>query len=424
MMSAADFSRAKNLTPPIFSVLFATMYASRVLVVSQVIESSALTISVQLLYLAFVVLVWLTELKYGRYQPTAFSLFVALIALHIFLFCFVFINPAMPSELNLAQTNGLFLLIVVFTAWFVRSRDMSLQLASICFYVLGVVLFLEMMLHPADVNLTGIGMLFSTTGRTRSVFGFGHANTLGGMCVALFMMYIYRLSAKSESRGISKCLDYSLLAVGAVMLLCSASRSSLIGLILLLSSWAIGCISLKNGRRKATGHIAILFAAVVFLYTALTLAESADLQVVLDQSNRNWLFRYAIPSLLNSGRTLIGLGYVSNTAYGEGLTPYRTLWLDSGYVYYLVATGVIGLAIILAALFVLFKSTLKYTDGRKHIYVVAVLATYLFMGLFEDMILNGAPLNYFLVPVLLSLIPKMPDHKQANRSLLGEDANV
>jgi hypothetical protein len=407
MMKEISLAKSEKLTLAVFSVLFVIMYASRVLVISQVIESSNITIFIQLVYLGFVSLLWLMELKYGHYQPTAFSLFVVLMVLHLFLFCFVLVNPAMPSNLSLAQTNGLFLLIIIFTAWFVRSRSIPLHLASMCFYVLGAVLLLQMLLHPADINLSGIGTVFDAEGRTRSVFGFGHANTLGGMCVALFMMYLYRLTTAEIHRGVfARCLDYVLLTVAVIMLLCSASRSSIIGLVLLLGSWMIGSFSLKANGGKASRRIAALFIALMLLYNVLSSIDSTNLQTAINQSNRIWLFEYAVPSLFNSGRVLIGLGYVSNTAYGEGLTPYHTLWLDNGYIYYLVATGVIGILIIMAALFVLFRSSLQYTDGREHVFVFAAMVTYLFIGLFEDMILNGNPMNYFLIPVLLSMVPR------------------
>lgn len=413
-MKTASSSKNEKLTRAVFSILYIAMYASRILVISQVIQSSVFTICIQLLYLGYVALLWLVDLRNGCYQPTAFSIFVVLMVLHLLLFGFLFVNPAMPSGLSVAPTSGLFLLVIVFTAWYVRSRDISLQLASMCFYVLGTVLVLQMILHPADIDLSGLHVLFSAEGRTRSVFGFGHPNTLGGMCVALFMMYLYRLAADNvREQFLLRYLDYILLAISAVMLLCSASRSSIIALCLLLASWIVGSLSLNADSGKVASRIAATCVVVAVLNIALGNIDSTNAQFLINQSNRNWLFEYAIPALLYSGRVLIGLGYVSNTAYGEGLTPYRTLWLDNGYIYYLVATGFLGLAIILAALFVLFGSALKNAHGRKRIFVLAVMVTYLFMGLFEDVILNGNPMNYFLIPVLLSMIPRtLPDKKR------------
>ena len=58
---------------------------------------------------------------------------------------------------------------------------------------------------------------------------------------------------------------------------------------------------------------------------------------------------------MKSGRILIGLGYASNADYGSNLTPYMTSWLDNSYMYYLITTGVIGFAIIMIALVVIWR---------------------------------------------------------------------
>ena len=84
---------SKKIDTLVFYLLFAAVYATRVLVIAQVIDSSALTILIQAVYLAFVGTLWLLELNKGIYRPTAFSGFVVLLASHIVLFCYVFTNP-------------------------------------------------------------------------------------------------------------------------------------------------------------------------------------------------------------------------------------------------------------------------------------------------------------------------------------------
>lgn len=382
-----------------FLVLFTLVFASRTLVISQVIESTFATIAVQLLYVGVMAVLWLADFCKGSYRPSLFSVVVALLCLHVVLFCYVLKNPAMPASLGIGQTMGLFLLVVVLTGWFVRSRSCAGEFASLCFYTLGAILLLQMLTHTADVNLAGLGSLFSADERTRTVFGFGHPNTLGGMCVALWMMWACKAVLTDGQPGIaSKMLDYVFLTTSVVMLLCSASRSSLIGLVLFLSLWATSRLSLgsKYAKLASRASAAVLVLAAAYILASIFGSMSTD--ALVGQSNRLTLFDHALPALFESGRFFIGLGYVSNSAYGEGLTPYNTLWLDNSYVYYLVATGLSGLLIIILALIALFGGALRATraDGM-HGFVVASMAAYLFIGFFEVVVLTGNPMNYFLI---------------------------
>ena len=66
------------------------------------------------------------------------------------------------------------------------------------------------------------------------------------------------------------------------------------------------------------------------------MALFGDSRVSLDglllDSNRMTLFSVALPTFFKSNRTWIGLGLASGEIYGQNLTPYKTYWLDNGYI--------------------------------------------------------------------------------------------
>ena len=391
----------------LFYILFALTFASRVLVIAQVISSSASTILIQIVYLLYLCILWLFSLKNGRYLPTAFSLYATLVLIHSLIFCCLAVNPRMPSDLGIGNTVFLYTLIVLFTAWFIRKKSIVRGFTTLCFYVLGIILIVQFLTHIDDFNLSRISSIFIEGERIRAMFGFGHPNTLGGLVVSIFMMELYLCALGNNNRPfIQLLLDFVILLVAMLMLLCSASRSSIVGLIALIVVWGLGTISHKNKYYLPISILLKSIAAVCLIYVAWTIASSMSVDGILGESNRATLFSHAIPELSKSGRSMIGLGYVSNTAYGEGLTPYNTLWLDNSYIYYLVSTGVIGLTLVLLALFVLFAGAFHSvrSDHKLCVYYRAVLLAYLLIGLFEVSVLAPVSMNYFLIPILLSSI--------------------
>lgn len=389
----------------LFYALFSVTFTSRVLVISQVIESNSLTIAIQLVYVGFLFILWLHELNKGTFFPSCFTCFAVLLTLHAVLFSYVLVNPVMPRNLGIGHTLILFILIVLFSAWYIRSRNIILKFSRLCFYILGVVLLFQVFTNFQDLNLGKVLEIFDVNERVRSVFGFGHPNTLGGLCITMFMIYLYIRSMETRTPSILiQLFRIGLLCISLVMLLCSASRSSIIGLVVLISVWALGALSYAGKYSKVITLCSKLALGIAVLYAAISMVPNIQFNAILADSNRITLFDHALPELFRSGRVLTGLGYVSNTSYGEGLTPYNTLWLDNSYAYYLVATGVIGLLLIVLALVALFYGAYSSAGKGSRIlpYYKAVIFSYLFISLFEVVALAPTAINYFLIPLFLA----------------------
>ena len=79
------------------------------------------------------------------------------------------------------------------------------------------------------------------------------------------------------------------------------------------------------------------------------------------------LFSVALPTFFKSNRTWIGLGLASGEIYGQNLTPYKTYWLDNGYIYTLITSGYIGITIYVA-LIILFL--ISYWNLKKQNYLL------------------------------------------------------
>ena len=190
------------------------------------------------------------------------------------------------------------------------------------------------------------------------------------------------------------------------MLLGSASRNAIFGLIV------FGLIEFyfsleQYAFRKVYKFIIQVSIFIIVLMMALFGDNSVSLNGLLLDSNRLTLFSVALPTFFKSNRTWIGLGLASGEIYGQNLTPYKTYWLDNGYIYTLITSGYIGIAIyvILIILFLFNYWKLKNRNNAMGVLAIATFSMYLFSALFETTLFNGGVLlNYLLLPIFLMLL--------------------
>lgn len=204
------------------------------------------------------------------------------------------------------------------------------------------------------------------------------------------------------------------------MLLGSASRSNF---------W-LNCFSLiefyfsleKYVFRKVYKFIIQISIVGIVLIMALFGDSRVSLDGLLLDSNRMTLFSVALPTFFKSNRTWIGLGLASGEIYGQNLTPYKTYWLDNGYIYTLITSGYIGITIYVALiiLFLISYWKLKKQNNSMGILAIATFSMYLFSALFETTLFNGGVLlNYLLLPVFLILL----DYRSETEDETLEDLN-
>lgn len=324
---------------------------------------------------------------------------ICILSLHTILWGKVFVNDQITALIDsLYQSQIMFMLILVVTLFLIRKYDLLYDFIKISFLVLLSVLFVQFIINISDLDLSNIVNIMSKDKRTRGDFGFGHYNTLGAACVC--ELILSSILNKHSSRFI-RIVIYGGRILAIVMLLCSASRSSLTSLAVFLIVYLSIGINELNLSKKQMVIIKFVRAILVFGLISLVFLE-IDFNEILIESQRSLVFNHALPLFLNSGRVLLGLGFASNTAYGTGETPYTTYWIDNGYIYYLITTGILGFMLIISAIVIIFVRLYKMRREIFGKYVFSLFVMYLYGSLFEVTIfMSGAIVNYIYLPIFI-----------------------
>jgi len=380
---------------------YSLLFASRINVLISSSTPSQLWIVLEIIYLAiisfFCFLYPKPVLKINKKLNSQILVQIILI-LHTVLFGVVFINAQFSNLIyDYFQSQILFFLIVILTVAVACKYRLLYPILKASFYVLSFFLLFKLIANISDLNLSNISNIFVSGLRTRANFGFGHYNVLGNACSCNIMIWIL-LKNKKQSM-MSKWIQNAFAAISAIMLLCSASRTALTGLVLYVLVFYFLELDriLKNKRFKGFCR-----ALIVICIVSIVLMVFADIgfESFLVESNRITLVKAAIPALLNSNRVLFGLGYAANITYGTNLTPYTTYWLDNGYIYYLVTTGVIGLSLIVLIILMIWKGLTRHADLKIGKQVVAIFFVYLYSALFEGLLFQSGSVTNYIYMIL------------------------
>lgn len=387
----------------IFGILFFFLLISRILTLTGNYNFPISPVMLQIIYIILISIILIrtssdnATIKVKK-QKSFFTIIILLL-LHTILWGTMFVNPSLIDlTSSMFKSQIMFLIVVLITLWATIRLDAIDILIKSSFYAISCILIIQLILNFSELNLSNIANIMSKEERYRANFGFGHYNTLGGAC--LCNIVLWTLLDKKKLKNI---IYYIFLLVSIIMLLCSASRSSLTALALFLVIYALGRIfkNKKSGKRILLNKIIKVGIIIALFLIAININVSA----ALEESQRTLIFEKAIPVFLNSGRILQGLGYVSNTAYGTNLTPYTTYWLDNGYAYILISTGVLGFLIILGAIILLIKKIGFTSNDYIKSKVFPILIIYLYTCLFETNLFNsGYIANYIYLVIFLYYI--------------------
>lgn len=387
----------------IFGILFFFLLISRILTLTGNYNFPISPVMLQIIYIILISIILIrtstdnATIKVKK-QKSFFTIIILLL-LHTILWGTMFVNPSLIDlTSSMFKSQIMFLIVVLITLWATIRLDAIDILIKSSFYAISCILIIQLILNFSELNLSNIANIMSKEERYRANFGFGHYNTLGGACLCNIVLWTFL-----DKKKLKNIIYYIFLLVSIIMLLCSASRSSLTALALFLVIYALGRIfkNKKSGKRILLNKIIKVGIIIALFLIAININVSA----ALEESQRTLIFEKAIPVFLNSGRILQGLGYVSNTAYGTNLTPYTTYWLDNGYAYILISTGVLGFLIILGAIILLIKKIGFTSNDYIKSKVFPILIIYLYTCLFETNLFNsGYIANYIYLVIFLYYI--------------------
>ena len=390
----------------IFSIFYSVLLLSRIYVIAGVYTLPVDPSLIQMGYVGVLIMVAIVQIKENNYKITkhikTMDAAILLLVGYWVLFGFVFVNPPMEQYTKaMVLRQGLFLATIIATALFACRNNYFAEVISVSFWTIAVVLLFQFITNINDVTQIDIRSILNVSSRSRVNFGLGHYNYLGMLCSCEIILGIWIRKFRGKNK-----LSLFVIALSSVMLLGSASRNAIFGLIV------FGLIEFyfsleQYAFRKVYKFIIQVSIFIIVLMMALFGDNSVSLNGLLLDSNRLTLFSVALPTFFKSNRTWIGLGLASGEIYGQDLTPYKTYWLDNGYVYTLITSGYIGIAIyvILIILFLFNYWKLKNRNNAMGVLAIATFSMYLFSALFETTLFNGGVLlNYLLLPIFLMLL--------------------
>ena len=403
-----------------FSILYGMLLLSRIYAIANVYTFPVDSATVQMLYVVIILL--LAMVKEKRYiiskRITEFKIAILLLAGYLILFGFVFVNPLMAKYTSgIVLRQGLFLAVVISTALFACRNRLLSEIITTSFWTVAIVLCYQFVTNIEDIAKINVLTVFSTSSRTRANFGLGHYNYLGVLCTCEIVLGAWLLKLRKKQKAV-----FWVMALSVVMLLGSASRNAIVSLLVFVFIGFYFNLD-RYPMKKTYKFLVKLLLGVLVLFAAVLGDSGITIEAILKDSNRLTLFEVALPTFFGSSRTWTGLGLASGEIYGRNLTPYKTYWLDNGYIYTLVASGYIG-AIIYLALIILFLRT--FGCIKKKYPTIGTLASttfymYLFTALFETSLFNGGVLtNYLLMPIFLVVL----DYKTTDKALPTDGKKV
>ena len=389
----------------IFSIFYSVLLLSRIYVIAGVYTLPIDPSLIQMGYVGILIIMAMVQIKENNYKITkhgnTMHMAILLLVGYLVLFGFVFVNPPMEQYTKaMVLRQGLFLATVIATVLFACHNNYFAEVISVSFWTVAAVLLLQFITNINDVAQIDIGNILNVSSRSRVNFGLGHYNYLGMLCTCEIILGIW--IRKFENKNKSLLL---IIVLASVMLLGSASRNAIFGLIVFYLIEFYFRLE-KYAFRKVYKFIIQVSIGAIVLIMAL-FGDSSSLNGLLLDSNRMTLFSVALPTFFRSNRKWIGLGLASGEIYGQNLTPYKTYWLDNGYIYTLITSGYIGITIYVALIILLLFNfwKLKKQYNAMGVFAIATFSMYLFSALFETTLFNGGVLlNYLFLPIFLMLL--------------------
>lgn len=402
----------------IFLIMLAVIFVSRVQILTENYDWPLDPVMLQIVYLLAAMVMSLTIRKGKiRIRLGAYAYVLAAMLAHTLLWGLVFVNRDMEELIfSHFRSQIMFVIIVYVTVFTVHQLNAEEAFLRCCYYTLSFVLSMYLLANISELDLSNIANIMSVSDRTRANFGFGHYNTLGCTCVCNILM-CHTVGKNNRSLAL-RALDGIIYLISVCMLLCSASRSAITSLILYYLVYYSERLDELPVSKRIIFFLKLLLGVFVVLLAVWVLLE-VDFAALMVLAQRSHLYEMVLPNFFETGELWLGLGYASNVAYAEGLTPYPTRWMDNAYVYFLVTTGFAGLGLMLSALVTMGVEVVKRIKNRFGREMLSVFVVYVYISLFETILFNsGGLVNYIYIPWLLLHISGT---KQPEKQSLGEN---
>ena len=275
-------------------------------------------------------------------------------------------------------TLALFTHSLFMAARIVEMYGLRFRIVRLTLYITASMLISRFVLYFGgfSLSLSSLANILQTDGRVRYGFGYGQVNELGVVCMLFFIMFkLYSVMADTDSSLPNQKYLFALLCLPvSVMLLSSASRSSILSLAIFLLT--IRSLSAYGKSKKITRSFMIISIVIV-----LAIMPWGDI------FNAFWYSRWmnyerVIPFVTQKKAWFAGIGMMTRAEI-QDITGTQVM--DSTYLYITLQSGIVGAVIFFGNLLTLILAYFHRAENMTQLQIctAGIIMALLFYALFE-----------------------------------------
>lgn len=295
--------------------------------------------------------------------------------------------------------------------WFVKIFSIIATIVVVACFVLNFsnLFNISSVLSNFTTELGNANISLELTKRERSAFGFMHANSLGGICLAV----VVGLNMSKPEKKVLKILRLLAIAFMILIVLNTGSRASIYGIVAYFLTLGVGKLYYKSSSIFKFVIRALLMILAIYMLTivASTLTNNFDFANQLTSGRlEGWL--YDIEKMQKDGTLLFGYGMYNPTAFFSQSFANGMI-VDNWYVYMIVNIGFVGFISCILLIITLFRRLLQkctYGENSMALKVLALFVANLFHAMAEKAFITPAdPISFFMLVVIFAMICRRED---------------
>lgn len=383
---------------------------------------------IEYIYIFFLVL-YVVRTKKLHLNWDGILIFAIMIVYNI-LFSFVFINQNVVALTKPHFIANVRLILFIFlTTNYIVAENCLMQFIDRIIYIVGALLTLSYLTHFNGLApFRYFFNVFSSAVRARFPLGWDFVNTAGhlsGSILALSIISIYYTitSCKYKKPILENfpkkvCFILVIDFFAGIVLISTACRTALVGLIFFIAI----LILLYNWEKVRL----LIFPIACFI--AILVFKTDVINSIFGQSGREAGTEMNLPIFYEYGHIWTGMGYVENGVFLSQGYGWNTGPVDNQYLYFYLATGIIGTIIMGTALLILiygvvFKKINKRIDKA---FCTALLSFLLFAGCFECSVVSyrSGFIGYRIFWIVCLVFMKKGDETFVEYNGEGRELNI
>lgn len=337
------------------------------------------------------------------------------------IFCFYCIltiidnlNDAFEIIKNVA-TQFIFYITIIEMASYFSFNNKRKQMIKLTYIAVSLPMIILFFTNYANINyFDSIVNFFDTANRSRYSFGMGANNDAGlTSCVLLILDFIIigLLRNEKENKNRNIWLIYITFStiVAILIFIGASSRNAFLTLLIFISMNILLRIKGKEESKKKyiLKFAGILIIGIIILNILMIYYKSDNIVELFKYSGR--MIAFSILELIfQKNKYLFGLGYTSKTyRINSFIEQGEKFAVDSSYIYFIVQSGIIGLAIILMTIIIIGVKIFKIRCNNVYYKytIISLFFSLLFTGMFETTILYaGMPIGLIFTIIILEFI--------------------